>query len=271
MRDHLVAIAFGLTVFAPSLGLPADPSFVVRVTNNTLTLRAANAPLQDVLNEIVKQLEIPIVVHGELDRPLSAEFSEVPLEEGLKRLIKGFNHVFLYDAGKVGEEHPPLRKIIIYAEETQGMGQFPPPRSTASSSQPSQPQKKVPLESLVKALSDKDAETREDAVDALAESEDARAVSHLIKVMLDDGDEDVREAAAMALEDLGDQKAVASLIRALGDPYAGVRESAAEALGALGGEQVIRPLMGLLRDEDEDVREAAAEALKKLTGKDFES
>ena len=271
MRDYLVAIAFGLTVFTPSLGLPADPAFVVRAKNNTLTLRAANAPLQDVLNEIVDQLEIPLVVHGELKGLLSAEFSEVPLEEGLKRLIGGFNHVFIYDAAKVGQEDPPLRKIIIYAENTQGMGERPPPRSIAPSPQPSQGQEKIPFDVLVKALNDKDPENREDAVDSLAESGDARAVSHLTKVLLNDQDEDVRESAAMALEDLGDERAVAPLIKALEDPYAGVRESAVDALSVIGGEEVIRPLMGLLRDEDEDVREAVAEALKKLTGKDFES
>jgi hypothetical protein len=257
-----------LALIGSGPGAAADAPFALRAENDRLSLDAEDAPLEEVLEEIVKQVGVEIIIHGEIQRVVSVEFSDIPLEEGLKRLIRDFDHVFVYAATEGGGVS--VQELIIYAGE--GVGRY-----EASTPGPITPQKRrsplklkgTSLESLASALEDEDPEVREEAVDLLADSEDERAVLYLSEVLLNDEDEDVRESAAMALEDLGDQRAIGALIRALRDPEAGVRESAVDALAEIGGEEVVGPLMDTLGDEDEDVRETAADALEELTGKDF--
>ena len=243
--------------------------FVVQVEDNLLTLRLKDAPLEKVLTEIAHQAGIQITFYGRMEGALSADFSDLPMEKGLRRLIRDFNYVFIYGAEKGRRGDPAIKELIIYSKEGKGPHKRIAPRVIAPQEQSSHGLKQASLEALVKALEDKDPEVREDAVDILAEVKDERAIAHLTKVLLNDKDEDVRESAAEALGDLRDKRAIGPLVEALRDRDAGVRESAVDALGVIGGDEVISPLMDALTDEDEDVREAAADALKELTGRDF--
>ena len=258
-----------LILVNPDFGFPVHPPFVIEATIESLTLRVTNAPLKEVLAEIVKQSGVQITIHGELEGLCSADFSDLSLEEGLKRLVKDFNHVFIYGPEASKKSDLVIQKVIIYAEKATGLNWGETPRVVAPQKQPSQPSTAPSFEELVKALGDTDPEIREETVDVMADMEDERVIGHLTRVLLSDKDGDVRESAAMALEDLADRRSIGPLVRALRDPYAGVRESAVDALREIGGEDVIRPLMGALKDEDEDVREAAARALKRLTGREY--
>lgn len=269
----VIWIFFSLLLSIPLSSLgdsgAAQSPFVVRVKDNLLTVKLKDAPLEKVLAEIANQAGISITFYGSMEGYLSAEFSDFPVEKGLKRLIKDFNYVFIYGAGKGKGGGPAIKELIIYAKEGKGPHKRISPRVIAPQQRPSRGPKRASLEVLVKALGDKDPEVREEAVYSLAESRDERAIAHLAGVLLNDKDEDVRESAAEALGDLGDKRAIAPLMEALRDKDAGVRESAVDALGEIGGEEVISPLMDALRDEDEDVREAAADALEDITGRDF--
>jgi len=245
------------------------PPFVLQVEDNLLTLKLKDAPLEKVLTEIAHQAGIQITVYGPMEGYLSAEFSEVPVEKGLRRLMRDFNYVFIYGAEKRKKGDPPIRELIIYAKEGGGPHKRISPRVIAPQEQPSLGPKQASLEGLVKALGDKDPEVREEAVYSLAEMRDERVIAYLAEVLRNDKDEDVRESAAEALGDLRDKRAVAPLVEALRDKDPGVRESVVDALGEIGGEEVVSPLMDALRDGDEDVREAAADALEEITGRDF--
>ena len=131
------------------------------------------------------------------------------------------------------------------------------------------PQKWGSLTPLIKDLEDKDAEVREEAVEALADLKDKRVVIHLSKVLINDGDPDVRETAADALGDFGGEMAIDMLIQALSDTDADVRESAVDALAQIGGERAVQALRDTLSDEDDDVRKAAASELKRFTGREY--
>lgn len=265
-----------LSVVIPWAGLSmaADAPFVLKAQKDRIMLKATDISLKEVLTEIVNQTGIRIIVHGELDGLLSADFSDLSLDEGLKRLVKDFNYVFIYDPGKGKAEAPSVTEVIIYSKK----GEFPKERleprvitrqqERAQEVTESTEVEEVTFESLVKALEDNDPEVREEAVDNLGESEDERAVAHLTEVLLKDRDVDVREVAAEALGEIGDARAISALIQALRDKDPGVRESAVDALAEIGGDRVIDPLMGALQDEDGDVREAAVDALEEITGKD---
>lgn len=78
---------------------------------------------------------------------------------------------------------------------------------------------------------------------------------------LDSPDDEIREDAVKAIGELNDIRAVRPLIRRLNDRDRFIRRESAKILGRLGDLQGIAPLIGLLGDEDRSVREAAAEAL----------
>ena len=251
------------------LGAPGDSRndgspFTIQARNNRLTVKLRDIPLEKVLTEIANQTGIQIIFYGPMEGFLSADFSDLPLNKGLRQLTRGFNHIFIYCGGKAKDLGPEIKKVIIYSKTGERPDKRLEPRVIKT-------KKWLPEELtavLVKALEDKNPEVREDAVDLLAELKDERVIVHLTEVLLNDKDEDVRESAAEAMGELGDERAIDPLIKALGDKDAGVRESVVDALADVGGDKVISPLMDALGDEDEDVRETAADALKKITGRD---
>jgi hypothetical protein len=257
-----------------SLGTSGDPQadgppFVVRVKENRLTVKAKDIPLERVLGEIANQTLIEIVLYGPAGELVSADFSDLPLEKGLKRLTHNCNHVLIYKPGRANTAKLEIKAMLIFSKDRERSRESL--ESTVIVPQERAPQElgEASLDSVAQALQHKDAEVRENAVDRLAELKDERAAMLLGEVLLSDRDSDVRESAAEALGDLGGPKAVEPLIRALKDKDAGVRESAVESLATVGGDDAVRPLMDALTDEDEDVREAAALALKKITGENF--
>jgi hypothetical protein len=82
-------------------------------------------------------------------------------------------------------------------------------------------------------------------------------------------DEDVREEAVRALGELNDPRAINPLILALKDENRYVRREAAKSLGRIGDEKAISALIEALRDEDRYAREGAAEGLAEMKEKAF--
>ena len=275
IREWMPWICVVLLVVIPWAGgsTAADEPFVLRAEGDRMMLKATDAPLREVLTEIVNQTGIRIIIHGELDGVLCADFSDLPLDEGLKRLFKEFNYVFIYDPGKGKAGTSSVKEVIIYSKKGESSKGSSELRVITRQGQDSEeviesPEvKEAPIESIATALEDEDPEVREEAVDRLGESEDDLALARLTEVLLKDKDSDVRESAAEALGEIGDTRATGALIQALRDSDPGVRESAVDALSQIGGDRVIEPLMRVLEDEDEDVREAAVDALEEITGK----
>ncbi len=77
-------------------------------------------------------------------------------------------------------------------------------------------------------------------------------------------DENIREEAVAALSEFHDERAVFPLITALRDESIFVRRGAAEALGKVGSIKGVKPLISALADDNRNVREASAEALGHL-------
>lgn len=88
---------------------------------------------------------------------------------------------------------------------------------------------------------------------------------------LQSSDEDAREEAVRALGELNDPRAVNPLILALKDENRYVRREAAKSLGHIGDEKAIPSLIEALKDEDRYGREGAAEGLAEMKEKAFPS
>jgi beta-lactamase regulating signal transducer with metallopeptidase domain len=116
---------------------------------------------------------------------------------------------------------------------------------------------------LVEALSDHDAQVREQAAMGLAFTPGPDVIGPLLQA-LKDPDSQVREKAAMGLAFRRDPRVVEPLLAAIQDRDAQVREKAAIALGASGDDRAIAALTKAAKDPDSQVREKAVAGLTLL-------
>ncbi|MBZ0282797.1 MAG: HEAT repeat domain-containing protein [Anaerolineae bacterium] len=105
--------------------------------------------------------------------------------------------------------------------------------------------------------------TRIQAVYALGELGEERALEPFIKALTDNSGS-IRSQAAYGLGKLGDKRAVEPLIAALQDTSSHVRRNAVMSLSQLQDKRAVEPLLALLTDADRLIRRSAADALGKL-------
>jgi HEAT repeat protein len=100
------------------------------------------------------------------------------------------------------------------------------------------------LSSLLAALTHTEWLVRLHAVEALGKTRSAEAVDPLLSVLFNDRDRAVREDAVRALGQIGDVRAVEFLVTAMKEP--GLRPLAVEALGRIGDRCVVPVLIDVL-------------------------
>jgi HEAT repeat protein len=113
-----------------------------------------------------------------------------------------------------------------------------------------------PLDPLLAAARDNDAEVREIAVRALSDVNCDQSVTALIE-RLDDAEESVRVAAIDALGNIGNSAAVAAVVAQLASDSADVSAAACTALGMLGDQRAVEPLLKALDRADGSAGPAA--------------
>jgi hypothetical protein len=73
-------------------------SAAILLDNGQLTVQAEGKPLTAILAEIGRQGDITIQMKGALpEQRVSANFGPVPLEKGLKRIMRKINYLAVYD------------------------------------------------------------------------------------------------------------------------------------------------------------------------------
>jgi HEAT repeats len=123
MRLHrlLLALLLGCvgSLTAPAGEWPrpvgAEPRLEVHVRHGLLTVRLDQAPWAAVLSELEHHLGIQIVVRGALPGTVTQVFEAVPLEQGLRRLFRGANTLWLY--GQDGTAAPTLTRVWLILKE----------------------------------------------------------------------------------------------------------------------------------------------------------
>lgn len=252
---------------AGSQGASGENTFSVLLSpDNLLTVRAENIALEEVLAEVAEQAFIKISFHGPAKESVRMEFSDLPLEEGLRRLTKKFNSVFVYGQAKGGNAGSRIEEVIIYAKSDTGLANKPiimvPQRS-----------KGIQLEERSgealstpngERLPDSNPGQEEQVVGVKLDPEKETAVVDLGKILLNEEDEDAKVMAAERMGDLGNEMALVPLMHALGDKNPTVRKSAADALSRIGGEHVKKALERSLTHENPNLRESAAEILERI-------
>ncbi|HEY0670879.1 MAG TPA: HEAT repeat domain-containing protein [Longimicrobiales bacterium] len=121
------------------------------------------------------------------------------------------------------------------------------------------------VQSLIGALSDKDADVRLSAAQSLGGLEDERAIIALSNALRNDSDARVRKMAAWALGNIEDARAIPALTHALrNDRDIEVRRTAVWALGQIEDRAAVPALSDAMRDNDAEVRSMAIWALGQI-------
>ena len=84
------------------IGLLAAPAMATDAHNEPVFSLTANAdPLGDLLQDITRQTGYQFTLNSQwADHPVSAAITNVPLEQGLKRLLRSLNHTIIWESDR---------------------------------------------------------------------------------------------------------------------------------------------------------------------------
>ncbi|OOO01001.1 MAG: hypothetical protein USCGTAYLOR_02792 [Chromatiales bacterium USCg_Taylor] len=93
----------------------AEEPFYLSVKDNTLSARITQIPLGEVLQALAREARVAVYVRGSAEA-ISASFDELPLEEGVKRLLTGRDYTLAFERPAPAGRSPRLIEIRILAE-----------------------------------------------------------------------------------------------------------------------------------------------------------
>jgi hypothetical protein len=260
--------AVGLAIFAalataaavkpgpayPAASGPQGGALEVVVESSLLSVRISGASLSDVLQVIGQRAGVTIVVRGDLALPVVQSFTNLPLDEGIRRLIRGHSAVFIYGAdGASNGPAPDTRLAEVWVTAFSGRASqsaATAPRSPAIVSGNMEPQPARAAAVLPPsgrgagqlaaaterdsgpewpALRDKNPGVRLQAIQGVLRDQGTRSVDAIAEVLWTDPAPHVRRAALQALASMNTEEARGVVTAALSDGDPVIRNAAARA------------------------------------------
>lgn len=279
---RLACLVAGLTLLGSTAGAGdthdgsqptarASPGYLhVEIVDESVTVKARDGDVKGLLEEIARQSDLVIDLHGPLDERVTIEFDRLPVPEALDRILRGRDFVLRYfdpssDPATPANAYPS--KLWVFSK---GLGDHnaPPENGDAAFTREGvggarAQEADASLVRLSLALADDDVKVRLEAVSELASIESDQAAAALATA-LSDGDPSVREEAACGLGEIGDETDLEILEQALMDPDLRVREAAVEAVTDIGGDDSAWALAFALTDVAPSLREDAVYALSEI-------
>ena len=240
----------------------APPEVHIEIVNETVTIRADNVALDDLLAEISLQSGLEVKANGVLDEPITLRIDALPFPEAIAGILRHRSYVLQY----VPPVNAHRSKLWISANIA--------PHDVSSSAIASAGNATGDLEfewtddmtRLSEAMTDDDARVRLRAVAALADVGGYEAASALSATALSDGNPSVRAEAIHALSEVGGDNVIEVFKHALMDPDKQVRATAIEAFAEIGGDEAAFALAYALNSDDVRLRTAAVDALAEIRG-----
>lgn len=269
--DHcvrLLAIALLLIVAGPAM---AQSGMRVDWKDGQLSVWTMETPLTEVLTEVARRTGLRIVGAEELRDSVTLGFSDVLLEDGLRRLLGGVSYVIV-EPGMPHSQAYPTEVWVLgrggYASSAAGA--TGPRENTGGELGSDAVASEVTVDDarggrLQGFLADPDPAVRRFAVERLGEVGEPWARSRLVTALHDESP-GVREKAVTALGEYGPEAADPVMMLLQFETHPDVRVAEAEFLGRIAEPRVAGVLEGMLVDADPRVRRAAVEALAHLPG-----
>jgi hypothetical protein len=241
----------------------SKPSWTTSVHEGRLSLMVHAVPLKKVLNKIARQSGLSIAVAPSIDEKVSATFEGLPLEEGLRQLLKGHNVIFLY----AQSEGSRTRRIFLTAVKVLPKGAEDRRRADEG---------EEPKRRVEESSEETDLAHRKQAVEALEASGQIETIEPLLEALQDE-DVDIRRTALEIFQrlrvssspEMFPSKALVEV--AVQDDNPRMRMAALEVLREVALEsadpQALEGLEQALRDSDPDVQTWAIQLLDGLNPK----
>lgn len=206
----------------PADGLFSHPERAV------LSMDIKDEPLKKVLERISDQHGITFVLPPSLaEEKVMIRFSDLPLEEGLSKILSPYNHIFIYREPQrpAKSSVARLEKIRIFPHQYEGRVQEPLMKITegASESRGAVPSENTGkeraassdegsrgetyIETLTTTLQGRDSASKLDAIEVLKNAPSADALRAL-SIAMRDNDPQVKNEAVSALKELGKELAI---------------------------------------------------------------
>ncbi|HEY8149659.1 MAG TPA: HEAT repeat domain-containing protein [Vicinamibacteria bacterium] len=220
----------------------------VRAKEGRLSVDVQGRTLEWVLGQISRAANVAFVTdEAPPETTVSVQFGDIPLDEGLRRILKDQDTFFFYEAQ--GNAPSALRVVWVY------------PKGQGRSIQPVPPERWASTRDLEKLLTDPDADARSRAVESLIERQGEKARAVVLRALKDDSAR-VRTQALYGAFSSGLELPADVLAEALDDPSSDVRFLALEAIA---GRPEAAPLARrALGDANQHVRERAREIVAKV-------
>jgi hypothetical protein len=245
-------------VTAPHEAAPSRQPFMIEINGGLVTAEIHDASLLKVLETIASESDIRIF--GPVtDERVTVRFQDLPLDEALRRMLRGKSFTFIYSAAPSEDDTaPPSRLEEVYVIT---VGAASAPSAVASSAVRTSPSRRVPPETD-RAVAGVPPAPRENPTGPVSVPTGARAGdSQQTKAAAEAEKRRLLEIAKDALGRTGDADAIALGRTALEDPDASARMKAVRALAKQGADGVSALTLALLGDMNSAVREVAAGAL----------
>lgn len=230
----------------------ASSSVTVLYQDGHLSVSAEQIPLAQILRMVALKTGVEIKGFEGLKREVSVRFSQLPLIEGVRRLLQDVSHILISNPSPQGESR--IIQVVV-------LGQRSGPSSEALGDE----QESDPAQALVNRVdpgltTHLDASVRRWAVERLSEQGGEEGFAALLE-SLEDQDASVRQATLAGIAQHG-AAAIEPIKALLGrESHPEVRATAVQLLGQLGGEDEDDLLRTMLDDQDVRIRVAVVEAL----------
>jgi hypothetical protein len=248
-RAKFTVLLLTVFIFLPFLGWYAGgagaearsgTSYVLTLQYDHLSAAIENLPLRDVLEKLSRLTDIEVSLEGSVgDESVTVEFKNLPLEDGIRRILQGKSFALTYTQTSFSKGHAALPKVVGIRVVPKGAGQsinkesadsvIPfsssdtrerPPESLEARTREALP---PPESATASGLRDQDPKVREAILEKLGQTGQTVPVEPLAEMALTDASPALRMDALELLAEKGGDAALDSLKQALQDPDPGVR------------------------------------------------
>ena len=250
--------------FSNALGAAEKKGAVeISVRDGLLTLRAVEAPLGEVLQEMGLEAGIRVINRVPLYDPVSWTVEDYPLEEAVRHLLARFSYAITYSPSPGGTEVGPIAELrILSLNDADARGQYETRRTIPSNTV-------IASDEMSSVASEDDLNARLRFVWRMAHQPDSADIGSLELFLSEENHPKVREIAAIGLGKLKEPSVLEALIPALSDSDSLVRRRVVQALGKRNDDRSVEALSDVLfGDLDPEVRRAAARSLGTMRGND---
>ena len=231
---------------------PSEQDLRIEIRGATVSLRARDVPLVEILDRLAEDLSFQVRVTGEIDERVTWSGDNLSPYEIIEKLLGRRSHVIIYAEPETAFAKAAIKELRVFGATGRRQAAAPESQSQLALREQQWQDRKVRLERL----------------EQLGREQTAEASWELAALLSGDPDTRIRHAAAIALGEYRDPESAEALRIALEDSSHWVRKAALRSLARIGDPESLEAVKVVFEtDTDEQVRDLAARILEALERK----